>query len=224
MHKARWPPLKSDLENPWTAAQRFLQANELPLTYLDEVVRFIEKNSAGVSLGAGGPQYSDPYTGANSFMDVFRVLPDVPHIHEGASRYQPGSGNVPSSGTGGDPFTGASRYQPTTNSSVRSYTGGGGQPTGVSRQQPASSGPNQSGYSDPFTGANRYQPTPSPGFTPAPSSPAPPSPAPSAPGPGNVIPHVGLSTRARWTAAQFFEPRKHQSPSSSAMFLRCGPS
>jgi len=59
------------LENPWTAAQRFLQANELPLSYLDEVVRFIEKNTAGVSLGGGGGQYSDPYTGADSSADVF---------------------------------------------------------------------------------------------------------------------------------------------------------
>jgi phospholipase A-2-activating protein len=58
------------LENPWTAAQRFLEANELPMSYLDEVVRFIEKNTAGVSLGGGGGQYSDPYTGTDPLMDV----------------------------------------------------------------------------------------------------------------------------------------------------------
>jgi len=77
VHKTRWLPLKLALENPWTAAQRFLQANDLPMSYLDEVVKFIEKNSAGVSLGAGGSQYSDPYTGADSFIDVLRVFPDV---------------------------------------------------------------------------------------------------------------------------------------------------
>ena len=49
-------------ENPYTAAQRFLQNNELPLTYLDEVVRFIEKNTQGVSLGGGG-EFVDPFTG-----------------------------------------------------------------------------------------------------------------------------------------------------------------
>ena len=49
-------------ENPYTAAQRFLNAHELPMTYLDEVVRFIEKNTGGVNLG-GGAQYSDPFTG-----------------------------------------------------------------------------------------------------------------------------------------------------------------
>lgn len=49
-------------ENPYVAAQRFLTAQELPMTYLDEVVKFIEKNTGGVSLG-GGAQYSDPFTG-----------------------------------------------------------------------------------------------------------------------------------------------------------------
>lgn len=49
-------------ENPYSAAQRFLQANELPLSYIDEVVQFIEKNTSGVNLG-GGEEYVDPYTG-----------------------------------------------------------------------------------------------------------------------------------------------------------------
>ena len=49
------------------------------MCHLDEVVRkFIEKNSAGVSLGAGGSQHSNPCTGADSFVDVFWVLPNVP--------------------------------------------------------------------------------------------------------------------------------------------------
>lgn len=60
--------LSSDatLDNPWTAAQRFLDANELPPSYLDEVAGFIQKNTAGVSLGGGEGQYSDPYTGMSS--------------------------------------------------------------------------------------------------------------------------------------------------------------
>lgn len=62
------------LENPWTAAQRFLQANELPLSYLDEVVKFIEKNTAGISLGGGGNQYSDPYTGADTLVKKSRGI------------------------------------------------------------------------------------------------------------------------------------------------------
>lgn len=50
-------------DNPFSAAQRFLEVNELPLTYLDEVVRFIETNTAGVNIGTGGNEFVDPYTG-----------------------------------------------------------------------------------------------------------------------------------------------------------------
>lgn len=49
-------------ENPYAAAQRFLEQNDLSLNYLDEVVKFIEKNTSGVSLG-GSSEYVDPYTG-----------------------------------------------------------------------------------------------------------------------------------------------------------------
>jgi hypothetical protein len=51
------------LDNPFAAAQKFLEMNELPLTYIDEVVKFIEKNTAGVNIGTGGEDYVDPYTG-----------------------------------------------------------------------------------------------------------------------------------------------------------------
>lgn len=50
-------------ENPYNAAQKFLQSNDLPLTYIDEVVKFIEKNTAGVKIGTGGDEYVDPFTG-----------------------------------------------------------------------------------------------------------------------------------------------------------------
>lgn len=46
------------------AAQRFLESHDLPLSYLDEVVRFIEKNATGVTMSsAGGNEYVDPFTG-----------------------------------------------------------------------------------------------------------------------------------------------------------------
>lgn len=90
------PPLKLPFnanESPYAAAQRFLLKHELPLTYIDQVVEFIDKNAGGVSLGATGGangQYVDPFTGA--------------------SRYQSnGSGGAAgSSGSSftGDPFTG----------------------------------------------------------------------------------------------------------------------
>lgn len=52
-------------ENPYNAAQRFLQNNDLPLSYLDEVVRFIEKNTAGVKVGSS-PEFQDPFTGTST--------------------------------------------------------------------------------------------------------------------------------------------------------------
>ena len=78
----------STSENPWIAAQRFLNKHELPQTYADEVVGFIEKNSGGVQLGQGGESntYVDPYTGA--------------------SRYTGASGSSGPHVGGGDPFTG----------------------------------------------------------------------------------------------------------------------
>jgi phospholipase A-2-activating protein len=49
-------------ENPFTAAQRFLERNDLALTYIDQVAQFIQKNAGGVNLG-GSDYYVDPYTG-----------------------------------------------------------------------------------------------------------------------------------------------------------------
>jgi len=89
------PPLKLPYnvsENPYSAAQRFLQQNDISMNYIDEVVRFIEKNTAGVNLGSDS-NYVDPYTGA--------------------SRYQPSTRQPPSTvsaSTYADPYTGASRY------------------------------------------------------------------------------------------------------------------
>ncbi len=78
-------------ENPWIAAQRFLNKNELPETYADQVVEFIEKNTAGVKLGTGevSSTYVDPYTGA--------------------SRYTGASSSTGPS-VGADPFTGALNF------------------------------------------------------------------------------------------------------------------
>ncbi|OWB78097.1 hypothetical protein B5S32_g2283 [[Candida] boidinii] len=48
------PPLKLPYnanDNPYTSAEKFLADNELPYTYLDEVVKFILSNTSGVSLG-----------------------------------------------------------------------------------------------------------------------------------------------------------------------------
>lgn len=57
------PPLKlpyNVTENPFDAARRFLEDNELPLSYLDTVASFITKNSEGVDLSEPAPA-QDPY-------------------------------------------------------------------------------------------------------------------------------------------------------------------
>ncbi|WVQ77835.1 hypothetical protein IAR50_007530 [Cryptococcus sp. DSM 104548] len=106
------PPLKlpyNTSQNPWIAAQKFLEDNELPGSYLDQVVQFIEQNTAGETLGGGETQtYVDPFTGG--------------------SRYT--GGGVPMAGgqaNNGDPFTGGSRY---TGGGVPTHTPsyGGGDP------------------------------------------------------------------------------------------------
>lgn len=51
-----------DLENPYVAAQRFLERNDLPMHFLDQVVNFISRSAAGVTLG-GSAGASDPFTG-----------------------------------------------------------------------------------------------------------------------------------------------------------------
>lgn len=86
------PPLKLPYnanENMFTAARRFLEKNDLPLTYIDQVAQFIEKNTGGVNLG-GNDNLVDPYTGA--------------------SRHRPSASTVSSTSAYSDPFTGGSRY------------------------------------------------------------------------------------------------------------------
>lgn len=97
------PPLKlpyNVTENPWTAAQRFLEKNELPSGYAEQVVDFIQKNTGGVQLGTGGGnnEFADPLTGGSRYT--------------GAST----SGNQ---SWGGDPYTGGGAYTTQSGPSVR---------------------------------------------------------------------------------------------------------
>ncbi|WFD05628.1 hypothetical protein MVES1_000960 [Malassezia vespertilionis] len=62
------PPLKLPYnanENAYEAANRFLQANNLPASYLDEIVGFLEKNTK--ALGLAPPTSADPFTGASNY-------------------------------------------------------------------------------------------------------------------------------------------------------------
>uniref|UniRef100_A0A1I8F6B8 PFU domain-containing protein n=1 Tax=Macrostomum lignano TaxID=282301 RepID=A0A1I8F6B8_9PLAT len=88
------PPLKlpyNRTEDPWFAAQRFIDKHLLPQAYLDQVAQFIRTN-AGETPTISQGTYADPYTGSG--------------------RYIPGSGTS-DGGTGrgfSDPFTGGNRY------------------------------------------------------------------------------------------------------------------
>jgi len=42
-----------------------LNANDLPMSYLDQVANFIQKNTAGVEM-ASGNEFVDPFTGEPS--------------------------------------------------------------------------------------------------------------------------------------------------------------
>ena len=57
-------------DNPYMAAQLFIEQNELPQSYLEEIASFIEKNTEKVVIGAGFGEetMSDPYTGAGRYV------------------------------------------------------------------------------------------------------------------------------------------------------------
>ncbi|KAG6853915.1 hypothetical protein C0991_012584 [Blastosporella zonata] len=104
-------------DNPFSAAQKFLESNDLPLTYIDEVVKFIEKNTAGVSIGTAGEDYVDPYTGASRYRSSASTASAPASSYQdpytGASRYTgtPQASAPPVAASEYmDPFTGASRY------------------------------------------------------------------------------------------------------------------
>lgn len=85
------------------AAKLFLEKNELPPSYLEQVVKFIESQTAGATLGGGANEYVDPYTGA--------------------SRYQSSASSVPTHAAGPstayiDPYSGTGGYRSGTSSSA----------------------------------------------------------------------------------------------------------
>ncbi|KAJ2002273.1 WD repeat protein Lub1 [Coemansia thaxteri] len=90
------PPLKlpyNAAENPYAAAQKFLELNGISLDHIDTVANFIIKNSGGAQLGETTQSgYADPFTGSN--------------------RYVPGQSSGDGSAGSADPFTGSSRYVP----------------------------------------------------------------------------------------------------------------
>lgn len=80
-------------EDPYFAAQKFINDNMLPAVYLEQIVEFINNNTQQVGAGnnnSSQTSYVDPYTGA--------------------SRYVSSNQNQSTAGASYDPYTGASRY------------------------------------------------------------------------------------------------------------------
>jgi phospholipase A-2-activating protein len=56
-------------ENPYMAAQRFIEQNDLPNYHLDTVADFITKNTGGaVQLNMAPTTYMDPFTGSSRYV------------------------------------------------------------------------------------------------------------------------------------------------------------
>ena len=79
------PPLKLPYnlsENPYERATKFLNDNELPLSYLDSVAKFITENTKGATIGQ---QSRDP--GYNVGDDVRKILPQTGYLSITAAKY-----------------------------------------------------------------------------------------------------------------------------------------
>ncbi len=124
------PPLKLPYnrdENPYFAAQRFIDKNELPQAFLEQIVKFIDQNTdgeAGSGSGAGASTYVDPYTGAS------RYTGSGGGGGGGSSTARaPTQASAPAAPSGTfnnpDPFT-SSRPPPSSSSSAASHQAAGG--------------------------------------------------------------------------------------------------
>lgn len=84
-------------DDPWMAAHKFLDDNDLDQMFLDQVANFIQDQTKNVTLGVRAPSVSDPFTGGSRYIPASSgqapdIIRDVP-VH------------------GADPFTGASSHR-----------------------------------------------------------------------------------------------------------------
>ncbi len=54
-------------EDPYMAAQKFINAHELSQTFLDEIANFIITNTKGETISYAQPTYVDPFTGDSAY-------------------------------------------------------------------------------------------------------------------------------------------------------------
>lgn len=91
------PPLKLPFnlsENPYDRARKFLEDNELPISYLDNVVQFIEQNTKGATLGESNDGGPDPYGSdarykpSDEAARVPKVLPQGEYLSITAAKHE----------------------------------------------------------------------------------------------------------------------------------------
>ncbi|KAG5982182.1 hypothetical protein E4U55_002200 [Claviceps digitariae] len=91
------PPLKLPYnlsENPYERATKFLNDNELPLSYLDNVADFINKNTKGATLGQADSSGPDPYGTESRYRpgqsesSQPKVLPQKEYLNISAAKYE----------------------------------------------------------------------------------------------------------------------------------------
>lgn len=80
-------------ENPYERATKFLNDNELPLTYLDNVANFITENTKGATLGQPEPSSGpDPYGTESRYRpgesQAAKVLPQKEYLSISAAKYE----------------------------------------------------------------------------------------------------------------------------------------
>ncbi|KAG6205420.1 hypothetical protein E4U35_002619 [Claviceps purpurea] len=91
------PPLKLPYnlsENPYERATKFLNDNELPLSYLDNVANFITKNTKGATLGQTDSSGPDPYGTESRYRPgqseaaQTKVLPQKEYLNLSTAKYE----------------------------------------------------------------------------------------------------------------------------------------
>ncbi|CAN8072020.1 unnamed protein product [Agarophyton chilense] len=100
-------------ENPYLAAQRFIDENEISQEFLDQIAHFIEQQVPSEALQPTGPQASDPFTGKSRYVPGGASASTTANSDPftGGSRYIPANNGMKTSGAS-DPLTGNSRYVP----------------------------------------------------------------------------------------------------------------
>ena len=88
-------------ENAYYAAQRFIDKNELPQEFLEQIVKFIDQNTDQSSSASATSNYVDPYTGASRYSGAGGASSSAPSRPAAAAA----SSNPYSSAGNPDPFT-----------------------------------------------------------------------------------------------------------------------